>query len=39
MCPAGVAKIHTTETFVDILLTVVTIGIYAPRTAQITCAQ
>ena len=38
-CPTGVAKVKTTETFVDVLLTVVTLGIYAPRTAQITCAQ
>jgi hypothetical protein len=38
-CPTGVAKVKTTQTAVDVLLTVVTIGIYSPRTAQITCAQ
>jgi hypothetical protein len=39
LCPSGVAKVHTKNTFVDILLTVVTLTIYSPRTAEITCAQ
>jgi Bor protein len=38
-CPTGVARVKTTQTFVDVMLTIVTVGIYAPRTAQITCAQ
>ena len=39
LCPNGVAKVHTKNTFVDMLLTVVTLTIYSPRTAEITCAQ
>ena len=39
LCPNGVAKVHTQNTFVDMLLTVVTLTIYSPRTAEITCAQ
>jgi hypothetical protein len=39
LCPGGVAKVHTQHTFVDVLLTVVTLAIYSPRTAEITCAQ
>lgn len=38
-CPSGLAKVHTKQTAVDVLLSIVTIGIYTPRTAQITCAQ
>ena len=38
-CPTGVAKINTTQTGVNILLTIITLGIYSPRTAKITCAQ
>jgi hypothetical protein len=39
ICPTGVAKIRTTETGVNVLLTIITLGIYSPRTAQITCAK
>ena len=39
LCPGGVARVHTKHTFVDALLTGITLGIYAPRTAEITCAQ
>ncbi len=39
LCPGGVARVHNKLTFVDGLLTAITLGIYAPRTAEITCAQ
>jgi hypothetical protein len=35
----GVAKIRSRNTFVDEVLTVITLGIYAPRTTTVTCAQ
>ena len=38
-CPAGVARVKTTQTFVDVLLAGITLGIYTPRRAEITCAQ
>ena len=37
MCPGGVARIQTGASFVDLLLTVVTIGIYTPRSYEIDC--
>jgi hypothetical protein len=39
LCPGGVARVHSTTTFVDGLLTGLTLLIYAPRTVKITCAQ
>jgi hypothetical protein len=35
----GVARMASGLTVVDSLLTIVTIGIYAPRTVVVTCAQ
>ncbi|MEO7966342.1 MAG: hypothetical protein ABIT38_20765 [Gemmatimonadaceae bacterium] len=37
-CPSGVATVDTQTSFVNGLLTVLTIGIWAPQTATITCA-
>jgi hypothetical protein len=37
-CPNGVARWQNQKSFVDGLLTVVTIGIYTPRTVTIECA-
>ena len=37
-CPSGVATVETQTSFVNGLLTVLTIGIWAPQTARITCA-
>jgi hypothetical protein len=37
MCPGGVSQIETGLSFVDIVLTVVTVGIYTPRSYQIEC--
>jgi hypothetical protein len=39
ICPTGIAKVHSQSTGVDVLLTIVTLGIYSPRTVHITCAQ
>jgi len=39
MCPNGIAKIHNQQTFLDMFLFVITIGIYTPRTVTVTCAQ
>ena len=37
MCPGGVSRIQTGQSFVDLLLTVITIGIYTPRSYEIEC--
>jgi len=37
ICPGGVSRIETGLSFVDLLLTVVTIGIYTPRSYEIEC--
>ena len=38
VCPAGPARWHNQETFVNGLLGVITLGIYTPRTIVIECA-
>lgn len=38
-CPNGVAKVQSRFTVVDSLLKTFTIGIYTPRTYQITCGK
>ncbi len=37
MCPTGVSKIQSKFTFGDLVLTVLTAGIYTPRTYEISC--
>lgn len=37
-CPGGVAKVETQQTFVNGLVGLVTLGIYTPQSATITCA-
>ena len=37
MCPGGVSRIQTGLSFVDLVLTVITIGIYTPRSYEIEC--
>jgi hypothetical protein len=39
MCPTGVSKINTREEPLDVFLTIITLGIYSPRTAIVTCAR
>ncbi len=39
ICPEGVHKIDTYYNFGDGFLYLITVGIYAPRTVEITCAQ
>ncbi len=39
MCPHGVAGVHTKFSFVDEVLTLITVFIYAPRTYLVECAQ
>ncbi len=38
-CPAGVAAIREEQNFVDGLLNVITLGIYAPRTSEYYCRE
>jgi hypothetical protein len=38
LCPQGVARWYNQMTFVDGLLSFITIGIYAPRTIVVDCA-
>jgi len=38
-CPQGVATVHSEFSFVDELLTVVTLFIYTPRTYEVECAR
>jgi hypothetical protein len=38
-CPTGVARINTVQTPMNVFLTIITLGIYSPRTAKISCAQ
>jgi hypothetical protein len=38
MCPHGVAEVHTYETVIDGLASGFTLGLYSPRTIEITCA-
>jgi hypothetical protein len=35
----GAARVNTQQTFTDSLLGIVTLGIYVPRTAFITCSE
>lgn len=35
----GAAKIKTTQSFLQMFLGVITLGIYTPRSAVVTCAQ
>lgn len=37
-CPRGVAKVETQQTFVNGLVGLLTLGIYTPQSATITCA-
>lgn len=37
LCPGGVSRIQTGLTFGDLVLTVITIGIYTPRSYEIDC--
>lgn len=38
-CPRGIAKVETQLSFVNALATIVTLGIYTPRTVTVTCAS
>ncbi|MEO8620646.1 MAG: hypothetical protein ABI625_06250 [bacterium] len=38
-CPSGVAIVETEESFVNAVLTIITIGIYTPRHVTVTCAS
>lgn len=38
-CPSGVATIETEQTFLDGLVGLLTIGIYTPQHARVTCAS
>jgi hypothetical protein len=38
VCPAGVYKMKSNLSFVDLVLMVVTIGVYTPMNVRITCA-
>jgi Bor protein len=38
MCPGGVHQVVSKESFIDLLLGAITIGIYTPRTYEIECA-
>src|SRR5690242_1545069 len=38
MCPQGVARWYNQATFVDGLLSAITLGLYAPRTIVVECA-
>ena len=37
-CPGGVARVETQQSFLNGLVGVITLGIYTPQTATITCA-
>jgi hypothetical protein len=37
MCPGGVSSIETGLSFPDLVLTVITIGIYTPRSWEVMC--
>jgi hypothetical protein len=37
-CPSGIARVETQQTFVNGLVGAVTLGIYTPQSATITCA-
>ena len=37
MCPGGVSRIQTGQSFVDVLLHIVTFMIYTPRSYEIEC--
>lgn len=38
-CPEGVSQVQSRFTFGDMLLTVLTLGIYAPRTYEVSCGR
>ncbi len=38
MCPGGVHQVVSKESFIDLVLGAITIGIYTPRTYEIECA-
>jgi hypothetical protein len=37
MCPGGVSSVHTELSFGDLVLTVITFGIYTPRSYEVAC--
>ena len=39
LCPQGVARVETQQTFANGLVSALTIGIYTPRSVTITCAS
>ncbi len=39
MCPNGVAKVVSKETFLDLVLSFITIDLYTPRTYEIECGR
>lgn len=39
MCPSGVSKVDVYESFGDGFLGAITLGIYAPRSYKVWCAQ
>jgi len=36
-CPGGVARVQSKNTFGDLVLTFLTVGLYSPRTYEIEC--
>lgn len=38
-CPGGIATVETQQTFMNGLVSVLTIGIYTPRDVKVTCAS
>ena len=39
LCPNGVAQVHTYHSFLNMLVAVLTFGIFTPITINVTCAQ
>ncbi len=39
MCPNGVAQIQSRESFLDVILTVITVALYSPRSYEIECGR
>ena len=37
-CPGGVARVETQQSFLNSVVAIVTLGIYTPQTATVTCA-
>ena len=38
-CPAGVAKVHTYRSFLNLLVSALTFGIFTPMAIHVTCAE